>query len=212
MSADNGIYVAKFPIDDGGNPYFEYRVAELQNIEDCYAASDRPKYITDAMIVVAFGDAKIYYNKDKAHTYAHKLYKDIMNSECPIIEYGVCELEFAKPIQGLTVSQAENVLAKYWLEFQNKHNRLEHVVEGVDAFLFKKDYLKELIEKSTPTPKETVYEGAVRYGKIAYQSYKTKMDDYDRRNDMWEDLGEDERQAWITVAGQIEAITLRENK
>lgn len=216
MSADNGIYIAKFPIDDTKSN-FEYRVAHLQNIEDCFPQSYRPgyrpEYVVDALIVVNFGDAKVFYVKDNARKYAEKLYDDEMNSESPIVEHGICEIEFTKPVQEISKSKAENILSKYWLDFQHKRaNASPDTCGDVDSFLNKKNYLRELIEKYNPLPMETVYEQSVRYGKIAYNSFKKELNDSDKQYDIWSDLSITEQQAWITVGVQIEKITLIENK
>ena len=81
MSADNGIYIIKFP--EG------YRVAHCQAIEniDYYpeGSKERKKALKDY-----FGKSKVFTEKDEAILFAHKLAKEIMDDDfCPILEYGV---------------------------------------------------------------------------------------------------------------------------
>ncbi len=123
MSADNGIYIAKFPIDQGKSGYFEYRVVHTQNIEDCYYSDSFPKLLTDATIVIVFGNAKIFYSKDKAISYANKLYDEIMNSECPIVEYGISEIEFKNPIDDISISKAKSIVDRYWKSIQTSASK-----------------------------------------------------------------------------------------
>lgn len=81
MSADNGIYIAKFP--DG------YRVCEAQAIEniDYYpeGSDERKQELKNY-----FGESKIYETKDEALLAGHKIEEEIANSDWPILEYGVC--------------------------------------------------------------------------------------------------------------------------
>jgi len=115
MSADNGIYIAKFPIaNDSSN--VEFRVKELQNIEDCYANghSSLPLEIALAMRVIAFSDSTVFESKKEAETYAIQLYNDIMNGECPIIEYGICDIEFEEPLPKISIKTARDFIDDYF--------------------------------------------------------------------------------------------------
>ena len=81
MSADNGIYIAKFP--DG------YRVTHAQAIEniDYYpiGTDEFRKTLKDY-----FSDSPVYGTKDEAILAAHKLEDKILADDSrPIIEYGV---------------------------------------------------------------------------------------------------------------------------
>jgi hypothetical protein len=78
MSADNGIYIVKFP--DG------YRVAHAQAIEnidyDPAGSELRKNYLSQT-----FGRSKVFADKSAALLAAHE-----MADECSILEYGVCYL------------------------------------------------------------------------------------------------------------------------
>lgn len=196
MSADNGIYIAKFPVDDS---YFEYRVVEAQNIEDCFPNEATPENVTDATVVKVFGNCKVFMSENKAHAHAQKLYDKVMASECPIVEYGVCGIEFKKPIADMSICRAEAILNNFYVR------------DGsfADKFLVNRDVLRKLIEGYPTTQKETVYEQAVRYAKIAYEAYVIKL-----QNDRavgFDYLPENIKQAWIEVAIQIEKATLKDN-
>lgn len=90
MSADNGIYVAIF--GDG-----KIRVVHTQNIEDCWSYDtglENPISIVDF-----FGNAEEFENDDmeKAYVRAHEMEFEILNSDFPILEYGVSSLRFQHP-------------------------------------------------------------------------------------------------------------------
>ncbi len=80
MSADNGIYIAKFP--DG------YRVCEEQAIDNVtyypIGSKERKEELRKY-----FGDSKVFRTKEEAILFAHKLEDDILSSDFPILEYGV---------------------------------------------------------------------------------------------------------------------------
>lgn len=74
MSADNGVYIAKFPD--------RYRITHAQAIENLsYPMSDEEhkEYLESY-----FGKSKLYKTKEKALLAAHKLAENI-----EILEYGV---------------------------------------------------------------------------------------------------------------------------
>ena len=86
MSADNGIYIAKFP--DG------YRVTK---VVFCIENIDYHRPNTKArkeMLLRYFGDSPVFQSKTKALLYAGKIYNDWEKEEddfgfgCPI-EYGI---------------------------------------------------------------------------------------------------------------------------
>jgi hypothetical protein len=80
MSADNGIYIVKF--SDG------YRVSECQNIEDIdyfpIGSLERKMVLKNY-----FGESKLYISINEALKRAHEIAKEILNSDFPIIEYGI---------------------------------------------------------------------------------------------------------------------------
>lgn len=84
MSADNGIYILK--AKDG------YRVVHAQAIENLWWWDEmqndsyelNPKYVFDY-----FSRSPVFKTKRRAHAYADMLYNEIMDSDCPVIEYGI---------------------------------------------------------------------------------------------------------------------------
>jgi len=89
MSADNGIYILKTPVDKNGA--FEWRVAHAQAIESIYYKNEEgnPEYV-----VQFFGKAPVFTNREEAVKLANKIEAHIlMDDFCPIVEYGICEIE-----------------------------------------------------------------------------------------------------------------------
>ena len=83
MSADNGIYILQ--AKDG------YRVVHAQAIENLWWWNEHecdgglnPKYIFDY-----FGRSKIFKTRQEALSNADHIYNEIMDSEYPMIEYGI---------------------------------------------------------------------------------------------------------------------------
>ena len=85
MSADNGIYIAKFP--DG------YRVAYAQAIEniDYYPVGSKKR---KKMLKRYFGRSPIFKKKKKAWEYASKIYDDMEKDEKENGMFGVFILEY----------------------------------------------------------------------------------------------------------------------
>lgn len=115
MSADNGIYIGRFPIDTPSR--YEWRVIHGQAIENC---SDDPRWaeLVDAYRVLYFGGAEIFYNRDEAWLHARKL-----ADECDILEYGVSEIEFDRPLVKMTAKEANKKLDDFWKKDKPKHSR-----------------------------------------------------------------------------------------
>ena len=80
MSADNGIYIHKFR--NG------WKVCHAQAIENITNEADKSGY-NKKILYEYFKDSPIFKTQAKALKYAAKLYDEIMNSDCPIIEYGI---------------------------------------------------------------------------------------------------------------------------
>lgn len=78
MSADNGIYIAKFP--DG------YRVCHGQAIEniDYYPAGSKERKVT---LKTYFGTSELFAERIPAILAAHEMAKGY-----EILEYGICEI------------------------------------------------------------------------------------------------------------------------
>lgn len=83
MSADNGIYIAEF--DDG------FRVTHAGAIDnlDYYPEGSRERKETQYRY---FKRSPVFKTRSEALEEASKIHDDIMNSEFPILEYGICLL------------------------------------------------------------------------------------------------------------------------
>jgi len=82
MSADNGIYIARFP--EG------YRVIEAAAIEniDYYPEGTLRRKIE---LKRYFGKAPLFLHRPDAFEYAYKLKEKVLNDPVfPVLEYGVC--------------------------------------------------------------------------------------------------------------------------
>lgn len=87
MSADNGVYIARFPTATGE----EFRVVECTNIEDADYGTETEQ---DEWRSWRFENAKVFNNKEDATTYAYKLESDLQ-----VCEYGVSYLSFDRPLK-----------------------------------------------------------------------------------------------------------------
>ncbi len=124
MSADNGVYIGRFP---GVGSSVEYRVIHAQAIENCDDSGNRPethdqafeghaqdREIVDWNRVSYYGNAKTFSNHAEAFTEAQKLADDILSDEyCPILEYGICDIVYDRPLLDLTVEEANRKLAEF---------------------------------------------------------------------------------------------------
>ncbi len=80
MSADNGIYIHKFK--EG------YKVCHAQAIENIYWNRGNKKY-NYKVLRDYFKDSPIFKIEEEALVYGAKLYKEIMESDFPVLEYGI---------------------------------------------------------------------------------------------------------------------------
>ena len=80
MSADNGIYIHHFSNS--------WKVCHAQAIGNIYWESGKKKY-NYKILNEYFKDSPVFKTEEEALTYASKLYKKIMRSDFPIIEYGI---------------------------------------------------------------------------------------------------------------------------
>lgn len=110
MSADNGIYIGIFPTTDGGK---EYRVIEASAIDNVNCGTEEYQ---DHMRLLYFGKAKSLPGFVSAITEAFKL-----KEEYPILEYGINELEFDRPLLNKTIEEAQK-----WIKQANKAWALSH--------------------------------------------------------------------------------------
>lgn len=100
MSADNGIYIGRFPTADGG---MEYRVIHAQAIENVDYGTEEEQ---DLYRVLYFGSdsthpPSVFTSRDEAYDYAH-----LIAEGYDILEYGVSELTFSRPLIPLSVEAA----------------------------------------------------------------------------------------------------------
>lgn len=109
MSADNGIYIGRFKINDD----FEYRVTHAQAIENCDYDEPYPAKLIHAYRTVYYGTSNIY-NKKGAWERARKLYEEILDGEYPICEYGVSEIHYDEPFPDMTTKEASDYIDEYW--------------------------------------------------------------------------------------------------
>lgn len=105
MSADNGIYIAKFPRMNG-TPGFEYRVIHAQAIENCDYGTPEQQ---DAYRWSYFGKETAYFDKDEAALEANKM-ADEEEAEGYFLEYGVCHLDFDRPLVRMTEEEIKRIL------------------------------------------------------------------------------------------------------
>ena len=98
MSADNGIYVGKFPTVDPNN--FEYRVIHAQAIENLsYETPDNCDYSPEE-VVRYFGQAYPFSDEKRAQDSALRMEKEILSDDiCPILEYGISSITFRFTMQ-----------------------------------------------------------------------------------------------------------------
>jgi hypothetical protein len=134
MSSDNGIYIGVFPTHDGLK---EYRVIHAQAIDNCDYSGVVPDSITDLYIVAYFGDARTFPNQSKAWTHARKLAE-----EYTVLEYGVSEIKFDRPLIAISQDEASKLLEEYW-----KHRDSKRISERIDALLSKDNGQREQIHK-----------------------------------------------------------------
>jgi len=86
MSADNGIYIGKFPTKDG---WIEYRVIEAAAIEN---VADGNRMEQDAYRALYFGQAPATRSEDMALYWAKEKSKQFYT------EYGIKVLDFDRPL------------------------------------------------------------------------------------------------------------------
>lgn len=98
MSADNGIYILQ---TKGRKSKFEYRVCHTQAIENLQwddqaksETSDRKVWINNARQI--WKGCEVFCSHEEANKEAKKIYDDIMQSELPIVEYGICTINHLK--------------------------------------------------------------------------------------------------------------------
>ena len=117
MSADNGVYIARFISPKG---QYEWRVAECQAICNCdYTDNIEQRILVQAIRVLYFGNKKPFIKHENAIAESNRIYNEILDDEfCPICEYGINEVHYDEPLT-MTYKQAE----KYVDDYYNKQNK-----------------------------------------------------------------------------------------
>ena len=91
MSADNAVWIAKWPTDDGGH---EYRVSQYMSASQ--AEEIGTHFLSgideEQLLERAFGDCQVFDNRIEATARARAL----MESE-DYVEYGICDIVFDRP-------------------------------------------------------------------------------------------------------------------
>ena len=112
MSADNGIYIGRFPVQgyehlaNTDMAIYEYRVIHAQAIENLEFFSEEQAELEKKFngenpraIVEYFGDAYPFSDGTRAREKAFQMEQEILNDAyCPILEYGINSMSFRKPM------------------------------------------------------------------------------------------------------------------
>ena len=118
MSADNGIYIGRFP--KTANPYnvklheadVEYRVIHAQAIDNLDFKVPEDMDYNPREVMSYFENAPVFADEKSAVTEAYRMYKEQMESDCPIVEYGISEIRFSQPYQ-FYVDHAHEIVYKW---------------------------------------------------------------------------------------------------
>jgi len=98
MSSDNMIAILKTPDGKGG---FEYRVKHVQAIENIYWDDSNPDGNSEGnptQVVSYFGRCNALISQDNARHLAEGMAKEVLDDDfCPILEYGINEIELPRP-------------------------------------------------------------------------------------------------------------------
>jgi hypothetical protein len=91
MSADNGIYILETISED---ELSEYRVKHLQGIDDYTWDDDINDYSANPNIHIKnarkmWENCEVFYDRSAAMAKAHEIYREIMDSDFPVLEYGI---------------------------------------------------------------------------------------------------------------------------
>jgi len=129
MSADNGIYIAKFP--DG------FRVAHAMAIEniDYYPKGSQERKDT---LNRYFGASKVFQTKEEAILEGHRMEEEIMNSDYPILEYGVSYIgEYEAWIKTLDALDIRNLIQNLIGE-EDKNEEINEIMRKIEDYVQKR--------------------------------------------------------------------------
>lgn len=99
MSADNGIYILK--TNRFLNHEYEYRVREMGAVENVYWCEEDGKETKDQDVWIynarkMWGKCKVFTSRKLAYDEAIRLYDNIMDSDFPVLEYGISEIKIGR--------------------------------------------------------------------------------------------------------------------
>ena len=132
MSADNGIYILKLPVEGG----YEYRVAHEQAIDDIYF--DYPDG-NPMQVWLKFGLARSFGTDEDAWKHASEMAKDYV-----ILEYGISELALPFPMMHYA-RKAVRQFAEEMLEIEDGDTNLDPSCH-MNHMLLLASELKKLLE------------------------------------------------------------------
>lgn len=99
MSADNGIYIGRFPKTETTPEDYEYRVIHATAIENLHWTPTDTLEENSREIVAYYKSASVI-TQDEAQKKAFELEKEILADDfCPVLEYGINTLTFQHPFQ-----------------------------------------------------------------------------------------------------------------
>ena len=109
MSADNGIYIARFPLTSDEKVGHEWRVVHAQAIDNCDYGEPE---MQDAYRFAYFGKSKSYSTEEEALKCAHEIYKRMESEEGDffILEYGISFLRFSRPLRSFSAEDLKRIL------------------------------------------------------------------------------------------------------
>jgi hypothetical protein len=105
MSADNGIYIGIFPEQDGK----EYRVIHAQAIENLNFDPDTDDGFNSLWVCMLYAQAPEFFSYSDAMNHVFEIEREIMSSMCPVIEYGIVDIDFQYPFEWYVRKLAEKV-------------------------------------------------------------------------------------------------------
>lgn len=161
MSADNGIYILQ--TSDG------YRVAHLQAIENLFWANGEEQSLPQPNNMIdMFGECQIFKTSEEAYFEAERIYRKVMESDCPVIEYGICFLNYPQvtfPSEKVVTSETET-----WFNYNIKVEKEVKLVE---------------------TEFESHYETIYFYATISFPGGRTTSFSATTEKELWEKINED---------------------
>lgn len=142
MSSDNGVYIGSFPLTDkSGAAVVEYRVIDAQAIENCDFGDIEEQ---DNTRVCYYSKAPVFATLEEAEKEADRLLA--LEDIC---EYGICYIEYDRPLINKSVEEAGEWLDEKWdfcyrsvvesngFQYQWQTPEKKHIKRGVVLFATK---------------------------------------------------------------------------